>query len=164
MLIKGTDRKGNAIPMNAQESLAAAIGRACKALNTLERVYCPDLRTVKVEGQVKSLVGKDGLWEAWAEGTADIGFENTKTGNFHHPAPHTFKIHYKLAKDEWGLPDLEMVDTPEVTPIERNPSKLAGGPIPVAEVPTVLAEATERGIANAKAASKKARENPEQKQ
>lgn len=128
MLIKGTTGKGDAIPLTAKEALKHAVGRLCKAVSTLDIVYWLDPRTV-VETAFQSLADKDGVWQAWAEGTADIGYTDAKTNNFHVPTPHTFKLHYKLSKDEWGLPDIEVVGQPEFAPIERNPSKLAG-PMP----------------------------------
>lgn len=128
MLIKGTNRKGDAIPLTAREALKHAVGRLCKAVSTLDIVYWLDARTV-VETAFKSMADRDGVWEAWAEGTADIGYTDAKTNNFHVPIPHTFKVNYKLCKDEWGLPDITVVGQPEFAPIERNPSKLAG-PMP----------------------------------
>jgi hypothetical protein len=128
MLIKGTTKKGNAIPLGPREALKHAVGRLCKVVNTLENVYWVDHRTIK-ETAFQSLVDKDGIWEAWAEGTAAIGRTCTKTNNFHVPIPHTFKVHYKLSKDEWGIPDIAVVGIPELTAIERDPSKLAG-PMP----------------------------------
>lgn len=164
MLIKGTDGKGNAVPLSPEEALKPAVGRACKALNTLEKVYCADARTIQGDGQVKSLMHQNGVWEAWAEGTANIGYVDTKTGHFHLPVPHTFKLHYRLAKDEWGLPDIEMATAPEIVPIERDPSKMVG-PLPIAETPAVQLKAMEDGIANAKIqAQKRSREIQDKKQ
>lgn len=129
MLIKGTTRKGDPIPMDARGALKAAVERLCKAVNTLETVYWVDKRTIK-ETKFQSLVDKDGKWEAWAEGTANIGKTDAKTNHFHKPRPHTFKVHYRLAKDEWGIPDIEIVSPPEFAAIDRNPWN-STGPIPV---------------------------------
>lgn len=137
MLIKSITQKGDAVPLTAAEALRPAVTRACKACNTLDIIYWVDTRTVK-ETSLTSRADKDGVWEAWAEGTADIGKTITKTDEFIHPTPHTFKMHYKLSKDEWGIPDIEMVGIPELIPVERDPSKMVG-PIPVAPPLTVPA-------------------------
>jgi hypothetical protein len=124
MLIKGT-KKGNAIPMDPKTAVKHAVGRACKVMNTLETVYWADSRTVKLNPDgLKFMTDKDGVWEAWAEGTANIGKTVTKTGLFHKPRPHAFKLHYKLAKDEWGIPDIALMSPPEVAPVENNPAKM----------------------------------------
>lgn len=145
MLIKGTTRRGDAIPLTAKEALKHAVGRLCKFLNTRETIYWVDQRSIK-ETMFKSLADKDGVWEAWAEGTADIGFTDAKTNLFHKPRPHTFKVNYKLDKDEWGIPDIAIVGTPEISPIERNPAKLAG-PMPD---PTIRIQVPEKASKKAK--------------
>jgi len=137
MLIKGTTKKGDAIPLTASEALKHAVVRLCKTLSTLDVVYWLDNRTVK-ETSFQSMVDKDGKWEAWAEGTADIGKTDAHTNAFHVPVPHTFKVNYKLSKDEWGIPDIEIIGTPEFTPIERDPQKLMG----IVPAPPVLQEPT----------------------
>jgi hypothetical protein len=152
--------------MTPEEALKPAVERACKALNTLETVYWVDRRTIK-STDVKSLLGKDKLWEAWAEGTAKIGKTITQTGGkFHVPKEHTFKIHYKLAKDEWGIPDIAIIDIPELIPVEKNPAKLIG-PLTPAPMAKAQAEAIERGKEAAKAAkaerARKAQEKPQEK-
>jgi hypothetical protein len=162
MLIKGITKKGNAIPLTPQEAFKPAVRRACKALNTLDKVYVVDHRTIK-QGTFKHMTHPDGNWEAWAEGTANIGHVDVHTGQLHNPIPHTFKLYYKLSKDEWGIPDIAMADMPEITPIERDPSKMVG-PIPIATAPAIVAEAVERGTANYQAKAKERRDKVEQKQ
>lgn len=140
MLIKSIDRKGNAIPYSASEALVHAVARAAKSKNTLETVYWIDKPTVSLDPSTfRSHAGKDRVWEAWAKGTVHIGHTVAKTGLFHQPKPHTFDIHYKLGKDEWGIPDIKILEA-TLEKIERNPSKMVGDVPPPEIVGTPVGE------------------------
>jgi hypothetical protein len=108
------------------------------------------------------MVDVNGVWEAWAEGTVNVGKTIGATDLFHKPVPHTFKLHYKLAKDEWGIPDIAIVGVPELTPIERDPSKMAG-PIPADPVGLALVQEGPKGKKPAVAPDAKQKAAQEQK-
>lgn len=126
MLIKGVTRKGDAIAYSAEEALKAAVERVAKANNTLDVVYWIDNTSI-VKSSFSSTNHADGTWEAWAEGTVNVGKTITRTDEFLQPVPHAFKVHYRLTKDDWGLPDIILPTDSTLTPLERNPAKLAGG-------------------------------------
>lgn len=126
MLIKGINKKGDAIPYSPFEALPTAVTRAAKAMNTLEMIYWVDKSTVEASAFRSSTPDKNGYWEAWAEGTVSVGRTKTKGPVFYVPKKHSFKIHYKSAKDEFGIPDIAMASPPVIDTIETNPSKMIG--------------------------------------
>lgn len=128
MLIKGVTKAGNPILYSPEESLPHAILQAIKAKNTLDMVYWIEKGSIKRDS-FKSTVDKDGVWEAWAEGEVSIGKTCAKRDKFFLPKLSTFKVHYKMGKDEFGIPDIELGSESVIEFIETNPAKKVG-PVP----------------------------------
>lgn len=108
MLIKRTDKKGNAIAYTPEESFIFATERAVSSNNTLDKIYWVKRGTIKKD---KFLFHPfpDGTWECIAEGTAEIGYTDAKTDRFFEPKKYWFKVQYKPTKDHLGMPDIGIV-------------------------------------------------------
>lgn len=121
MLIKQVTRKGEPVLYTPKESLPFAVEYGVKKKSTQERVYwvLKDSITEKQTQVIQS--GKE--WEAVAEGSAKIGYTDSKTDRFYEAKPHTYKVRFKPKRDDLGLPDIEVVSF-EMSPVNQNPAAL----------------------------------------
>lgn len=124
MLIKAVNRQGNAVPYTPEEALPFAVEYGVKSNNTLDTVYWVIRESIKIKN-VHFNQKQDGAWEAIADGTADIGFTESKTDRFHDPKPHRFSVQYTPTKDSLGMPDIAVVKF-EIEKIGQNPSASVG--------------------------------------
>lgn len=124
MLIKSITKKGDPIPMSAEECLPSAITYGLKGMNKSEWVLWALTKTLTKSKFTVS--PKDaGNWEAAAEGQVMVGKTEVRTDKFHTTKLHNFKVRYKSEKDSLGLPDIKIVDF-ECVPAETNPSVMVG--------------------------------------
>jgi hypothetical protein len=114
MLIKSMKGRGKPAIHSPEEALRFAIEYAVSGKSTKEKIFWVKKNDFKVSKQ-HSTVNKGG-WEAHAQGTLMLGHTVVATDKFHRPAEHNFVIHYKTAKDDLGLPDLEVVSC-TLTPV-----------------------------------------------
>jgi hypothetical protein len=127
MIIKAVTAKGDAVPMTAEEAVGKAIVAALVTKNTTDMVFWADTTAAKINRPIRSMNHPDG-WEAWVTGEVPVGKTRTMDDQFFTPKPHTFAVHYKLAKDDLGMPSLKIVDF-SMAPIQSNPAAAKFGAI-----------------------------------
>lgn len=134
MQIKGTDSRRRAIPFEPHELVHAAIVQGLKEHGGNDWIYWSPKDGLKLESPViASKNPVDGTWEATAQGVCLIGKTKIATDQFYDAKRCSFKIAYKSAKDDLGLPDLKVL-TFVFEFVETNPSKTTG-PVPPKSVP-----------------------------
>lgn len=123
MLIKQVTKKGDAIPLSPQEALKPALQRALAAQSTAQKVLWLD-GAVLIADSVQVTQGDGDLYEAVATGTCMVGHTITETDQFHNARPHSFRVHYRSAKDDIGVPDIDIVSAV----FSRTPQNFSKGP------------------------------------
>jgi hypothetical protein len=109
MLIKGITKKGDAVPLTAQEALPYAINIALSQGNTTDWVYWLETKSVKVLQFSENNKGNNKGYDAFSEGTFKLGKTRAKDDRFFTPKEHTYKIHFESSKDEIGAPHVKVV-------------------------------------------------------
>jgi hypothetical protein len=125
MIIKAVTKKGDVVPQTAEEALKPAIIAALKTKNTQEVVYWADPTGTAVDSFRTTNTGDNGTWEAWATGSTMVGKTTTKDDRFFDPKPHLFDVHYKLGKNDIGLPEVVVVSF-AMQPVNTNPQAHIG--------------------------------------
>ena len=125
MLIKGVDKSGKAIPIAPKDAIPNAVQYGVKSKNTSDSVFWVDPKSVKVTAFHHTPIDEKGNWVAHAHGEAMIGKTTVANDRFHLAKPHTFKMRFSSAKDDFGIPDIK-VDEFDIEAMETNPSKLIG--------------------------------------
>lgn len=126
MLIKGVTKKGDAIPLSPREALSAAVGIGLSQKNDESFVFWLGSKDIEVEASQFHVTTKpEDQYDAVAEGLCLVGKTRVKDDKFYVARKHAFKIHYRSAKDEIGVPHVEVTDF-EAVPVETNPANLVG--------------------------------------
>lgn len=113
MLIKNVIRKGpgkgTPILYTPEEAATFAVQRGVKKLNSKEKIFWVLKESIKIDEHSSHQSSPDS-YEAWASGTASIGYTEVATDRFYVPKEHSFTVRYKSAHDSHGVPDIEVVD------------------------------------------------------
>ncbi len=108
MLIKTVTLSGKAVTYSPKEALPFAVENALKQLNTKDEVFwCMHDSVTTTSIHTTELPG--GGWEAQASGSVKIGKTHAATDRFFEPKTTNFTIHYRLGKNDLGLPEAEVV-------------------------------------------------------
>lgn len=108
MLIKTVTLSGKPITYSPLEALPFAVESALKQLNTKDTVYwC--LHDTVTTASIHTTELPGGRWETQASGSVKIGKTDAATDRFFEPKMTSFTIHYRLGKNELGLPEAEVV-------------------------------------------------------
>jgi hypothetical protein len=119
MLIKGvvskdsrTARKGDPIPISAEDALDHAVLRGLKEkYNSAEKIYFVQTGSVICSDFRKTVTdAKKGTWVAVTQGDVMIGSHVHKGDKNLAPKPYKFSLTYKSGEDENGMPDIELVE------------------------------------------------------
>ena len=168
MLIKNVLRKpkkGAIVTYTHEEAAPFAVERGVKSLNTKEKIYWVLRKSISMKVTGSGSDTKKG-YTATAEGTALIGYTDVATDRFYAPKLHHITVDYRSAKDERGLPDIEVTNF-EAIPQTSNPrdAALFKRKAPEAKKPEVKAEApkAEAPKAEVKKEEPKQEAKPEEK-
>lgn len=130
MLIK-TIVNGKAIPLSPQEALIHALVMGLSRMNNPNFIHWTHDKNVKVTKFSVQQLSDEG-YEAFAEGSVNVGKTKIPEDTFYTAKLYDFVIHYKSTKDPIGAPHLDVVAF-SISPANVNPSANVG-PIPTPAV------------------------------
>ena len=107
MTIKGV-QNGKAIPMGAKESLPKAVILACSQSQDDAFIYWAKEETMDVTTFNVQDAGTPGIWVAQTAGTVMVGKTKKQTDQFFEPKKYNFKITFRNASDNLGLPTIKL--------------------------------------------------------
>lgn len=128
MLIKSVTTKGDAVSFTPAEALIHAVKIGLSSKNGSNFIYWSNDKAVPTSKFVVQNVDNENNYEAFAEGVVNAGKTSVSSDMFFAPTAHHFSIHYKSAKDDMGLPHLQVVSF-SLNKVNTNPAENVG-PIP----------------------------------